>query len=414
METNRVCFGRNEDSMTHTPLIQLQLKARHEARYKKGEPLLVKEAVQNPERLSKEGQIVELLDSKNQYLATGYYGRQNKGLGWLLTHNRKEVIDQAFFTKKLAKALAIRAPFFQSSETTAFRVFNGEGDGIGGLTVDYFNGYYVINWYSEGIYAFRDLIVHALTTVGAISGIYEKKRFDSDGHYIDDDDFVWGERAEFPLIVKENGVQFAVYLNEGAMVGVFLDQRNVRERIRASYSAGRTVLNTFSYTGAFSVYAALGGATKTTSVDLANRSRRKTEEQFEINGIDPETQEILVMDVFDYFKYAVRNHLQFDTVVLDPPSFARSKKRMFRAEKDYTALLKEAITITSSGGTIVASTNASTFGMKKFKQFIQQAFQETGKTYRILETFSLPEDFKTDPAFPEGNYLKVVFVEKLG
>ena len=246
-----------------------------------------------------------------------------------------------------------------------------------------------------------------------VKSIYEKKRFDTKGQYVEDDDFVLGEQPEFPLLVKENGVQFAVYLNDGAMVGVFLDQRDVRRTIRDKYAKGKHVLNMFSYTGAFSVFAALGGATKTTSVDLANRSLPKTEEQFMVNSINPEEHNIVVMDVFNYFKYAIKKQLKFDMVILDPPSFAKSKKFTFSAAKDYKNLLKETIQITENNGIIVASTNCSTFDMKKFKQFINDAFKESNEGYKILEQFSLPADFKTIPEFKEGNYLKVVFIKKL-
>jgi 23S rRNA (cytosine1962-C5)-methyltransferase len=197
------------------------------------------------------------------------------------------------------------------------------------------------------------------------------------------------------------------------MVGVFLDQRDVRRTIRDTYAKGRTVLNTFSYTGAFSVVAALGGATKTTSVDLANRSLSKTMEQFSINGIEPESQAIIVEDVFNYFKYAIKKQLKFEMVILDPPSFARSKKMVFSAEKDYKNLLKEAIVITEDNGIIVASTNCSSFGMEKFKGFIEMAFKESNGRYKLLEEFSLPADFRTIKEFPEGNYLKVVFIKKM-
>src|SRR5690606_9383885 len=128
---------------------------------------------------------------------------------------------------------------------------------------------------------------------------------------------------------------------ESAMVGVFLDQREVRKTIKDRYAKGKNMLNTFSYTGMFSVFATLGGANKTTSVDLANRSKGKTIEQFAINGIDFEAQDIIVEDVFHYFKYAARKQLTFDLVILDPPSFARSKKHTFSANKDYKDLLKE-------------------------------------------------------------------------
>ncbi|GGE82767.1 class I SAM-dependent rRNA methyltransferase [Priestia taiwanensis] len=393
--------------------VRLQIKQKFVQELKKGYPLIQKEAIVNIRDLKEEGALVRLVDERNQFVGKGYYGQQNKGYGWILTKQEKEHIDEHFFMKKLKKALDARKQLFEDTETTAFRVFNGEGDGIGGFTIDHYDGYYVISWYSKGIYTFKEEIIRAFTKVVTYKGIYEKKRFDTKGQYVEDDDFVMGERGEFPLIVKENGVNFAVYLNDGAMVGVFLDQRDVRRTIRDKYADGKNVLNTFSYTGAFSVFAAVGGATKTTSVDLANRSLSKTTEQFTINGIDAKAQSIIVEDVFHYFKYAVKKQLQFDMVILDPPSFARSKKHTFSAGKDYKDLLKEAITITETNGVIVASTNCSSFGMSKFKGFIDTAFREMGGKYTLLEEFSLPEDFKTTSEFKEGNYLKVVFVKKL-
>lgn len=391
----------------------VKIKAKAVSKYRKGYPLLTKEAVTEPEKLKEEGAILRIADDRGSFLGRGYYGLQNKGIGWILTGNEKEPIDQDFFTGRIRAAYTSRKDFFSDPNTTAFRLFNGEGDGIGGLIIDYYDGHYVVNWYSQGIYTFKKMVVEALKQLGNVKSIYEKKRFDTKGQYVDDDDFVYGTPPAFPLAVKENGVSFAVYLNDGAMVGVFLDQREVRKAIRDKYAAGKQVLNMFSYTGAFSVFAALGGAGKTTSVDLANRSRAKTEEQFRINGIDPETQNIVVMDVFNYFKYAVKKQLSFDMVILDPPSFAKSKKFTFSAAKDYPNLLKDAIAITNDGGIIVASTNSSAFDMKKFKGFIETAFKESRCAYEIVEEHSLPQDFRTIKEYREGNYLKVVFIKKI-
>lgn len=369
-------------------------------------PLITRETV-NGELPTKEGTLFKLVDSQGEYVATAYYGLQNKGVGWVLSEENEE-IDEDFFTRKFRAAFAERSEFYESFDTTAFRVFNGEGDGIGGLTIEFFDGYYVINFYSEGIYAFRHFIYEAIENVADVRAIYEKKRFDTNGQYIEQDDFVRGEPGEFPIIVQENGMNFAVDLNDGAMTGIFLDQRNVRRAIRDKYAEGKEVLNTFSYTGAFSVAAALGGAMKTTSVDVAKRSLPKTIEQFSVNAIDYEAQDIKVMDVFSYFNYAKRHNLLFDLVILDPPSFARTKKVTFSSAKDYPKLLAEAIAITAKNGVIVASTNNASFDMKKFKQMIAKAFD--GKKYRILEEHQLPEDFST---LPEFNYLKVVFLQKL-
>ncbi|MGG0703151.1 class I SAM-dependent rRNA methyltransferase [Bacillus paramobilis] len=393
--------------------VTIKIKPKFIKEIKSGYPLILKDAIQNLNDVQEEGTIIKVVDEKNKFIGKGYYGKQNKGYGWILTRKESEQINQSFFESKIKSALHKRKQFYKSSDTTAFRALNGEGDGLGGLIIDYYDGYYVVSWYSEGIYTFRDEIIAALQKVANFKGIYEKKRFDTKGKYIEGDDFVAGERGEFPLIVKENGVNFAVYLNDGAMVGVFLDQRNVRKQIRDKYAKGRTVLNMFSYTGAFSVFAALGGASKTTSVDLANRSLSKTIEQFSVNEVDYEAQDIIVEDVFLYFKYAAKKKMKFDMVVLDPPSFARSKKYTFSAAKDYKNLLKETIAITENNGIIVASTNCSAFDMKKFKGFIDTAFKEMNGKYKILEEHSLPEDFRTIDQFKEGDYLKVVFIEKI-
>ncbi|UJL46789.1 class I SAM-dependent rRNA methyltransferase [Virgibacillus sp. NKC19-16] len=392
--------------------IELKVKPKYITQYKNKYPLISKDAILNPDVLEREGSIVHLVGDNNQFVAKGYYGKQNKGIGWVLTHKKGERIDFPFFKTKISEAINKRQAFYEDESTNAFRVFNGEGDGIGGLTIDCFAGYYLINWYSEGIYTFKDQVIRVLDELIKYQAIYEKKRFDTKGKYINDDDFVKGMRGEFPVIVKENGMNYAVHLNDGAMVGIFLDQRDVREAISIKYADGKKVLNTFSYTGAFSVAAALGGAEKTTSIDLAKRSKSKTIEQFSVNGIDYEKQDIIVMDVFDYFKYATRHNMKFDMVILDPPSFARSKKRTFSAAKNYPELIKDSISITEKNGIIIASTNNSSFGMKKFKGFVADAFREMNTKYAILEEFSLPEDFHVDRNFPQGNYLKVLVVRK--
>ncbi|MGE7113144.1 class I SAM-dependent rRNA methyltransferase [Lysinibacillus sp. NPDC047702] len=396
-----------------TQMIVLQIKNPFADQLKKGYPLISKDAVDAGQLPKEEGSLLRLLDSHQRFLGIGYYGVQNKGIGWVLTTDANEKIDKAFFIKKFTKALANRQTFFDNSNTTAFRIFNGEGDGIGGITIDYFDSYFLVSWYSAGIYLWKDMIYEALAETVSYAAIYEKKRFDLKGQYMEQDDFVMGTPGEFPIIILENGMSYAVHLNDGAMTGIFLDQREIRLAIRERYADHRNMLNTFSYTGAFSVAAALGGAIKTTSVDVAKRSLAKTIEQFSVNQIDYETQDIKVMDVFNYFKYAQRHQLKYDLIVLDPPSFARTKERTFSTAKDYPKLLIDTIAITEKNGIIVASTNNASFGMKKFKSFIDQAFKETRTRYKIVEEYSLPKDFRVPREYPEFNYLKVVFIKKL-
>lgn len=388
----------------------IQLKQKAAQRVLKGNPLLVKDDFVEPLN-EKEGALVELSDENNRFVATAYLATQNKGNGWVLTLNPNEVITENFYDRLFLQAAEVREGLKADETTTAYRFFNGEGDGLGGLTIDVYAGYYVFSWYSAGIFEHHKAIYRAFQqSVPDAKGIYQKFRYKRSDDVLSE--FVSGQQAPEPLMIQENGIQYAVYLDDGLMTGIFLDQRHVRKSLMEKYSLGRSVLNTFSYTGAFSVAAALGGATETVSVDLAKRSLPKTEEQFAVNELSLENHKIRVMDVFDYFKYAVRKELVFDTVVVDPPSFARSKKRTFSVAKNYTALLEDIIDITSAGGTIIASTNSAAVSTNRFESFIKEAFENKGIRYRIMEKHTLPEDFKVNPHFKEGNYLKVYIIQK--
>lgn len=347
---------------------------------------------------------VELTGPQGEFLAMGYLGKQNKGIGWVLSHT-KQAINEAFFIHLFQVAKEKRHRYYQDATTTAFRLFNGEGDGMGGLIIDLYQDHGVFSWYNETLYGKKKEIVTAFQTVfPEVVGAYEKIRFEST---LPESQLLYGEEASEPLLVKENGITFATYLNEGLMTGIFLDQKEVRGALVEGMASGKTVLNMFSYTGAFSVAAAMGGATKTTSVDLAKRSVPKTKEQFLVNGIDPETQNIHVMDTFEYFKYAKRKNLTFDVVVLDPPSFARNKKKTFSVAKNYGELIEDSVDLLNETGTIIASTNAANVSPKQFKQMIESAFEAKNVTFKNSQNYTLPSDFATNPAFPEGDYLKV-------
>lgn len=390
--------------------MNLKIKNKYIKKYRSGYPAIIKEYIETDFDVQ-EGEIVNLVDDKNNFIAKGYLCKQNKAIGWILSYNAFENIDYDFFYNKISDAINYRKKVINLNTTNGFRVFNGEGDKIGGLIIDYYNGYYVISFYSLGIFKYSDYIIDVIKSISGIKGIYQKKRFAEGGKYIDEDEFVYGTRAEFPIIIKENNVKYAIYLNSGAMVGIFTDQRDVRSILKNKYSKNKLVLNTFSYTGAFSVVAALGNAKRTVSVDLAKRSLSLTKEQFQINDINLSNNDIVIMDVFEYFKYAKRKNLKYDVVILDPPSFATSKKKKFRAEKNYVDLLKDAIDITNNSGVIIASTNCAKFNMFKFKEFIQEAFFEKNIKYEIDNEFRLPIDYKTLKEYKEGNYLKVVFIK---
>lgn len=387
--------------------MKLQVTKKAEHKFKKGYPLIQKEDLQQvPAPLPTDW--LTLIDSKGQRLAEGYLGEQNKGIGWLLSWHGP--INQSFFQQLFEISREKRTSFEKDSLTTAYRLFNGEGDGIGGVIIDRYADYAVFSWYNETLYQKKAELLTAFRTVYPdIIGAYEKIRFSTKN--LSESQFLYGEQAPEPLLVTENGVQFATYLNEGLMTGIFLDQKEVRGRLVDGFAVGKTVLNMFSYTGAFSVAAAMGGAVATTSVDLAKRSLPKTTEQFEVNHLNLAAQKIIVMDVFDYFKYASRKGLSYDMIILDPPSFARNKKKVFSVAKNYGELLKDSIDILTDKGTLIASTNAANLSLAKYQKMVITALQEKNVRYKITDTYQLPADFQVNSNFPEGNYLKVLFIE---
>lgn len=386
--------------------VKIELTNNGIKRIRQGNPLIqIEDLKQNIKKIPLEW--VTFVDGSANYVASGYLGKQNKGMGWVLDRTRRP-IDGAFFIEVFKQAIQRRQAFFADETTTAFRLFNGEGDGVGGMTIDYYHDYLVLSWYNQTIYHFQQEILDSLLAAfPTAKGIVEKIRFTSD---LKESQWLLGEKPQEPLIVLENGVSYAVYLDEGYMTGIFLDQKEVRGRLTEGLAAGKKVLNMFSYTGAFSVAAAYGGAVATTSVDLAQRSLPKTQEQFIVNDLPLEQQKIIVMDTFDYFRYAMRKNLRHDVIILDPPSFARNKKKTFSVAKDYGRLIEDSVEILSDEGTIIASTNAANLSIKKFKQAIEQALDNKQATYRLVESYRLPADFPASH-FEESNYLKVLFYE---
>lgn len=380
-------------------------------KFKSGYPAVFRQACRKIPSGIEEGDMFTLTDSGGNSFAKAYYGIQNKCVGFLLPDSAPEELSRNFFSDLFDRAFTARKKFRNNPDTNLYRLFNAEGDGFGGMTIDYYAGYLLVNFYNRGIIKYADDIFDVLKNRPGVKGIYAKKRFSKGGKYIDDNDFVLGQKAPEPLLVKENGITIATRLNDGASTGIFADQRDIRKLLREKFAAGKSVLNTFSYTGAFSVAAALGGASKTVSVDLAGRSLKKTREMFEVNNISLDNHEIRVADIFEYYKFARKKNLTFDMVILDPPSFASSQKHTFSAKKDYPGLIAETLDVCPPGGIIIASTNCGLFDFAKFLSLIDKGAKMRNRKYKVLSKHSLPEDFKVSDRYPEGNYLKVAFLQ---
>ena len=379
---------------------RIRVSKRVEKKLAKGLVLLEASDLEN---VNLKDQEVEVQSQEGTFLGTAYLSQQNKGLGWFISKD-KITFNQAFFEMLFRQAKEKRSAYYQDDLTTAFRLFNQEGDGFGGLTVDLYGDYAVFSWYNSYVYQIRKVISEAFRQVfPEVLGTYEKIRFKGLDY---ESAHVYGQEAPDFFTVLENGVLYQVFMNDGLMTGIFLDQHEVRGSLVDGLAMGKSLLNMFSYTAAFSVAAAMGGASQTTSVDLAKRSRELSQAHFQANGISTDEHRFIVMDVFEYFKYAKRKGLTYDVIVLDPPSFARNKKQTFSVAKDYHKLISQSLEILNPGGIIIASTNAANVSRQKFTEQIDKGF--AGRSYQILNKYGLPADFAYNKKDESSNYLKVI------
>ena len=379
---------------------RIRVSKRVEKKLAKGLVLLEASDLEN---VNLKDQEVEVQSQEGTFLGTAYLSQQNKGLGWFVSKD-KVVFNQAFFEALFRQAKEKRKSYYQDDLTTAFRLFNQEGDGFGGLTVDLYGDYAVFSLYNSYVYQIRKVISEAFRQVfPEVLGTYEKIRFKGLDY---ESAHVYGQEAPDFFTVLENGVLYQVFMNDGLMTGIFLDQHEVRGSLVDGLAMGKSLLNMFSYTAAFSVAAAMGGASQTTSVDLAKRSRELSEVHFQANGISTDEHRFIVMDVFEYFKYAKRKGLTYDVIVLDPPSFARNKKQTFSVAKDYHKLISQSLEILNPEGIIIASTNAANVSRQKFTEQIDKGF--AGRSYQILNKYGLPADFAYNKKDESSNYLKVI------
>ncbi|HEU6107252.1 putative SAM-dependent methyltransferase [Streptococcus pneumoniae] len=379
---------------------RIRVSKRVEKKLAKGLVLLEASDLEN---VNLKDQEVEVQGQEGNFLGTAYLSQQNKGLGWFVSKD-KVAFNQTFFETLFRKAKEKRNAYYQDDLTTAYRLFNQEGDGFGGLTVDLYGDYAVFSWYNSYVYQIRQTISEAFRQVfPEVLGAYEKIRFKGLDY---ESAHVYGQEAPDFFTVLENGVLYQVFMNDGLMTGIFLDQHEVRGSLVDGLAMGKSLLNMFSYTAAFSVAAAMGGASQTTSVDLAKRSRELSQAHFQANGLSTDEHRFIVMDVFEYFKYAKRKDLTYDVIVLDPPSFARNKKQIFSVAKDYHKLISQSLEILNPGGIIIASTNAANVSRQKFTEQIDKGF--AGRSYQILNKYGLPADFAYNKKDESSNYLKVI------
>lgn len=356
------------------------------------------------------GDLVELCDEGGRLLATALFDPGERIVARVLGPGRVP-FDAAWVEQRLAAALQLREGHLDLSGTDAYRLVNGEGDGLPGVTVDRYRDHLMIQLFCGAWQPHLPLLVGALQKLCAPAGIYEKPRpqqtrelaaAGSDKHYAR---LLAGQPAPGRRAVSENGLTFLVELETGLNTGLFLDQRENR-RDFMSRVAGARVLNLFAYTGAFSVAAAVAGARRVTSVDASAAYLDWARENFGANRLNPRRHEFLVGDCFALLEQMVVEGREFDVVVMDPPSFSTTGKNTFTTRGGTSTLVAQALRLLPPGGLLITSSNHQKVDVADYLKELRRGMLAAGCELRVIGLHGQPGDFPYSPTFPEGRYLK--------
>lgn len=385
----------------------LVLKKGKELSIHRFHPWIFSGAIQSTSEELADGDWVCVKDAKEKVLAHGHFHEGTIALR-ILAFGVTAPVDN-FYQEKLNSCYQQRLTSGIITEhTNAYRLVHGEGDGLSGLIIDIYNGVAVVQAHSVGMYRDCELIAKSLQNIFKqnLTTIYLKAP--SASREVQDDGYLFG-MSVIPHIIHEHGVKFYVDWETGQKTGFFLDQRENR-KLLADYAADKNVLNTFCYTGGFSVYALKAGASFVHSVDASEKAVALTQKNIELNGYDNANNPSYVIDTFEFLK---DKKDQYDVIILDPPAFAKHKSARHQAMKGYQRLNAEAFRVIKSGGIIFTFSCSQVVSRQLFYDTIVSAAIQSGRQIKVLHHLSQPADHPVSIYHPEGSYLKglVLYVE---
>ena len=323
--------------------------------------------------------------------------------------SERVVPDAAWVKERVAAALALRRALLDEN-TSAYRLLYGEGDGIPGLTVDVYGSFAVIVSYADSLETLVPWVVRALVELLKLHGIVRRARVrDGEPPRLE---VLHGRLPPRELIIVEHGLRMQVDLFLGQKTGLFLDQRENR-RFLGELCAGKRVLNLFSYTGAFSLYAARAGAASVTSVDLSQPAARAARTNFELNGLDQEQHEFLAEDVFEFLERTRQAGISYDVVICDPPSFANSREQQRNALRAYVSVNSSGLRVLESNGVYAAASCTAQVSSEAFRGVLAEAAVNAKRRLQIFHDAGHAADHPIFVGHPEGRYLKFLVARAL-
>ncbi|MBI2037991.1 MAG: class I SAM-dependent rRNA methyltransferase [Candidatus Magasanikbacteria bacterium] len=389
-----------------------------------------------PEGL-KSGDPVMLLNEEGGFLAQGYFNSYSQIAVRLWSWDEQEAVDDKFFEKRISQAYQIRKNFVESKKTDSYRLIYSENDLLPGLIVDKYADCLVLQFHTPGIEFWKDKIVKALVKIVKPDGIYERsdvrdrKRFTNviptevegslnlnergslvepqNDRQIDRGGVLYGKVPE-RIKISENGYKFWVDVIGGQKTGFFLDQRDKRQAL-TRYVDKKSVLNCFSYSGGFSVYALGAGAKHVVSVDASESALELAVENVKLNKMDVKKCEFVCADVKQYLFNAQEERKKFDVIILDPPAFVKDRHKVKEGLMGYKKINEMALRALDSEGILVSASCSAHVTLSDFRYMLSESAGRSRRTLQVLETYTHGIDHPELVSFTEGEYLKCVFAK---
>lgn len=380
------------------------LKRRHPWIFSKA----VREVVNPPEN----GADIDIYAADGSFLARASYSPNSQIRARVWSFNAEEKIDQQFFERKIREAAEARTLMLEETGMSACRLVDAESDGLPGLIIDRYNNFLVLEVLSAGAeYHLKD-ITSALRNIYPDDNIYERSDVEvrTKEGLESRKGVIYGEEPPEELAIKENGgMQILVNIKEGHKTGYYLDQRDNRAAL-SKYCKGKSVLNCFSYTGGFSLYALRGRAKSVANVDVSQKALDIAKKNIVLNHLDPGRVKFIREDVFAFLRKEKKAGHTYDIIVLDPPKFAESKSQLDKACRGYKDINMIAASIINPGGYLMTYSCSGHMTPDLFQKVVADALLDAGRDGQIVEFLTQASDHPVALPYPEALYLKGLVV----
>jgi 23S rRNA (cytosine1962-C5)-methyltransferase len=380
---------------------------------RKGHPWVYADNIVKQNKEGVAGDLVVAYDKKRKFAGIGLYDPESPIRIRMLQNNSPETIDKEWFIKKIEDVFSIRQKLINDRETTGYRLISGENDGIPGLVLDRYEDTLTLKldtaaWLNH-IEMLKDIFIESIKPERIVLRLSRTVEDSPLLKNMKDGDIIYGSPLKGFVIFQENGILFESDPIKGQKTGFFLDQRENRAKVE-KLSAGKNVLNVFSYTGGFSLYAARGGAKSVTSLDLSKPALDAAERNFKLNKEGFSAKHIsLCGDAFEEMAKLAKNNKKYGVVIVDPPSFARKQSDAQGAMKAYARLIKLAVKLVETGGILVAASCSSRVSFDDFFTLVTRTASVSGRKIKEIDRTTHATDHPI--GFPEGAYLKCIYLK---